>query len=660
MANFYLIDQSLCDNGGHHRDYVDCVSSAAMAEGFRVTVGANRAFRKIKGEAQVLQDKTPILPVFRNSTYQRESDLSGLVQMKRQPDYSQRSDIAGKFLHRLQQKKRNWRRKILIQQFTADCFRFFAKVALTEKDHVFFTTINELEFLGLALFLAKNPATVLPQWHLQFHFNLLLGRPPEYDRQLDRILKVRNSMISALSNLGYHNLNFYTTSSELADQYLRLGVCHFETLPYPIAADFAPCQSSDFVPLIRSGDTAVEMGKVLGSHFNPRATLLPSSQRSTEELAFSAGDFDLGNQPRELSLFKAESRPVRIVCPGAIRREKGQQNYLQQLVDEICEPYINRDQVQLVVQRPLRKKWEKDKIDLKIPGQTGENGLGGIEYLPHPLSRQDYIQLIRSADVGLLYYDNRIYYSRRAGILGELLAAGKPVIVPAGCWLAEQISEPMFRHIEKQLDLYDYQTLTLADFEWESRNVPLPGGRLAFDDHKHPFRFEVDVPQPQSAAALCFDWHWPQEKGVYCRIELEQYCSEGERLKTDYQTVGHRKFPRQRVGKGGVKVLFNLLPETRRLKFVLKNAFHHSTASIENVTIHMIDAGPSTKIPISAVGVIAADQNQLGNSLREILSHIDHYQASAAEHARQWYEQHDPRKTVRKLTASELFSVDVA
>lgn len=667
MANFFIIDQSLCDNGSHHLDYVECIANAAKAEGFRVTVAANRSFRN-----QLLSQEAPlsriaeVFPCFCHTTYQGESDLAGLVQMKRRGESRKRSILLNRLIGGYHQKKRLWRRRILIQQFTSDCSRFFTGKTLGEKDHVFFTTINELEFLGLALYLAKNPSTVLPQWHLQFHFNLLQGRPPEYDRQLDRILAVRNSMITAMSNLGYHNLNFYTTSRELSDQYQRLGVCHFENLPYPIAREFNPVQNplatfhqSAAEPIIRlsqcnSGDSGVHCSSKPEQAVRLQSPRTGIFERSVE----TAGACDVSSQ--SLALYTPEGGPLRVVCPGAIRREKGQRNYLQQLVDEIYDPYLLQDRIQLVIQRPVRKSLGKEKIELNPPDGNQPENETWVDYPPHPLSREDYVNLIRTADIGLCFYDSSIYYSRRAGVLGELLAAGKPVIVPAGCWLAEQISEPMFRHIEHQLVERQHLILTLSDFSWESQNVPLAGGKLAFDDQRHPFRFGFEIPDDSSFAVMAFDWHWPQEQGVYCRVEMEQWKGENHLLATDYQIVGHRYAPRTGSEKGAVKVLFNLVPGANRVRLVLKNAFHNSTATIQNVTVSLATGSRQATLPISSVGVIAADQNQLGSCLTEILTHYQHYQNTAAAHAKTWCWEHDPLRTVRRLTAIEQFSFDVA
>ena len=76
-------------------------------------------------------------------------------------------------------------------------------------------------------------------------------------------------------------------------------------------------------------------------------------------------------------------------------------------------------------------------MELQVP-KARHNGVAShspLEYFAHPLPDQQYVELIKTSDCGLLFYDSRAYFSRRAGVLGELLSCGKPVIVPAGSWL---------------------------------------------------------------------------------------------------------------------------------------------------------------------------------------------------------------------------------
>ena len=248
MANFFLIDQSLKDSSGHHFDYVQRVAEAANQMGFLTTIGVNRKLRKASNsEVESIGSLGSVRRTFRRTTYQPDSYLSGLRHLTRSkidcfPDFS-----AAGFWKRHRQRVSDFfhrgRREKLVRRFAVDCESFFRNTLFTPNDHAFFATVSELELMGLAVFLANQPRTLQAQWHLQFHFNLFEGRPPEYEEQTHIGKAVRSCFLAALSRLSYHSINFYTTSEQLADQYNRLGVGLFESLPYPISAEFAPLRN---------------------------------------------------------------------------------------------------------------------------------------------------------------------------------------------------------------------------------------------------------------------------------------------------------------------------------------------------------------------------------------------------------------------------------
>ena len=55
------------------------------------------------------------------------------------------------------------------------------------------------------------------------------------------------------------------------------------------------------------------------------------------------------------------------------------------------------------------------------------------------LTTRDYHAWLDTADVGLFLYDPHRYVARCSGVLLEMFARGVPVIVPDGCWLADQV-----------------------------------------------------------------------------------------------------------------------------------------------------------------------------------------------------------------------------
>lgn len=65
----------------------------------------------------------------------------------------------------------------------------------------------------------------------------------------------------------------------------------------------------------------------------------------------------------------------------------------------------------------------------------------GLTLLEHPLPPDDYLALLRAADLLLLPYDPAAYGPRSSGILAEARAMGVPAVVPAGRWM-EQAAGP--------------------------------------------------------------------------------------------------------------------------------------------------------------------------------------------------------------------------
>lgn len=601
MANFFLIDQSLKEVGGHHHDYVRCVASAAAQAGYLTTIGANQKFH----DCHSLKSFGNIRKAFRDTTYQSDSYLCGLRHLTRtSSDYlpSKRSKNQRKgikeSLASLYKGVRNSRhlsrRKKNIRNFAADCERFFQPTMLTENDHAFFATINEMEFMGLAAFLSNNPRTIQVNWHLQFHFNLFDGRTPEYQEQGNVAIAIQNCFDAALARIPYHHLNFYTTSETLADQFNRLGVGNFKMLAYPVRPE-----------IFESINPEVETG------------------------------------------FESDTlnRPLRITCPGEVRREKKMVQYLQPVVDKIWEDHIRTGDVQIVVQRPVRKWPAPEKIELQAPpefqGEELDFEHDWVQYFSHPLSDMDYLELIRNTDCGLLFYDSRAYFSRRAGVLSELLSCGKPVIVPAGSWLGDQLAEPNFTYADKLCNARNRRrTLEMEDLKWSSSNVPLQGGVVSFDQHSHPFEFQFELEGDETAFAVEFDWHWPQAQGVFCRFEV---VSDRNGDFRNVQVIGHRS--------NGMSPVAFFHADQRNVHLQLSNAFHDSTASIRQFTIHTLSVDPETTAR-GSVGYIAADEADIPRAIDDIVGHYEHYMKTAKMFSQNWCRQHEPQQTFTSLVAS--------
>lgn len=674
MSNFFIIDHSLRKSGGHHFDYVSCVAQAANELGFLTTIGANREFTKANSNDHACLGRLGnVRRTFRSHTYQPDSYLAGLQHLTRSNSGDALLDVTDLgwvrrfFVNRLRNSHRR-RRERFVRNFASDCDRFFRPLLQTGNDHAFFTTVSELELMGLAAYLSSQPKTLNTTWHLQFHFNLFEGRNPDYEHQQYLAKAIKACFLASLSRLSYHSINFYATSEVLVDQYNRLGVGEFERLPYPVSPEFGAKlaltknaaktvvkrQSAAKLKLAGYEDQGGSDSEFGSDQMGLALPLANAHEVSRPQIASSTsgGESDLvGDEPTMGEGFR---EPLRITCPGEVRREKNQIQYLQPLVDRIWPTHLATGNAQIVLQRPS-KKWHsrKQKLEVDLPECASELLTNPIEYFTHPLDKPSYIELIQSSDCGLLFYDSRVYYSRRAGVLGEMLSAGKPVIVPAGSWLAQQIQEPIFQYVDKIVDSpRNIGTIESSEFNWSIDNVPMAGGILSFDGERHPFSFNVDRGQSEllrggNVVVLGFDWHWPTESGVFCRIELEQKDAFGKTVNSASRVVGHRD------SNGKVVALFQLEPSAESFEFSLTNAFHDSTASIRRVDLQVLswlDEGEASRgLPIGQVGIIASDVDDLPNCVDEFVQHSNHYAESAGRFAKSWYAQHAPQKTVEHL-----------
>lgn len=602
MANFFLIDQSLRELGGHHHDYVRCVATAANEAGYLTTIGTHQKFRDTKS----LESLGPIKRVFRETTYQRDSYLAGLRHPTRnRSDFLPTPPLEHRH-HRLRdrfslsnltrivrQAGHRIRRKRYIRNFAQDCERFFKSTLLTEHDHAFLTTVNEMEFMGLAAFLSNHPRTLQVHWHLQFHFNLFEGRTPEYPSQHRVAAAIQHCFDAALARIPYHNLQLYTTSETLADQFNSLGVGNFQVLTYPI-----------------------------------RPELFGKREPARNQLSIGGAN-----------------RPLRLTCPGEVRREKKMVNYLQPLIDRIWDNQIRPGNIQIVVQRPSRKWPAREKIKLQPPRHAVLSRLGAewVKYYSHPLSDADYLDLIRNTDCGLLFYDSRAYFSRRAGVLGELLSCGKPVIVPAGSWLGDQLAEPNFRYVDSLCNSHNRRrSLQLEEITWSKSNVPLMGGVLSFDQREHPFELQFELEHDESGFVVEFDWHWPTNQGVYCKFEIANNPWESP----DHgQIVGHRI--------NGMSPVAYFPASQPSINLRMSNAFHDSTAGVRLIAIHTL-AVDRASTPVGSVGLIAMGEEDIPRAINEMVEHYDHYRRTASQFAEFWYRQHEPKQTFSSLVATAV------
>jgi glycosyltransferase involved in cell wall biosynthesis len=124
-----------------------------------------------------------------------------------------------------------------------------------------------------------------------------------------------------------------------------------------------------------------------------------------------------------------KSRPPRVAVLGGTRREKG--SLLMPNIVQACRPLV---QVEFLIH--LANDTLAAEESEKLARITEEPE---VTVIREPMSVSEYWAALRSSDIGLFPYEIIPYRKRISGVFAEAVAFGKPVVVPRGTWMAEQI-----------------------------------------------------------------------------------------------------------------------------------------------------------------------------------------------------------------------------
>ena len=440
MPKFVLIDHSIKDLSGHHYGYAAHVLGAAQRAGYEPVLATNRGFVNVANTAW------PILPVYEYDFW-AEVDPGPLLRfLGSTANYVIRTCAA--FSGRLLYKTRNpadhltgprkeapSERKTLqkIVRFLADINRrtvaanrplprqevekafgrdtkqLFEKVQLGAGGIVFIPTISHRDMLGLLEFLCAGLQGADASWHLLFRRSLPES-PPRGDAGPGAALdEIRGAFESFRRKARNRHIHFYTDSEELTEHYNQLGVSRFHTLPIP-------------------------------------HTCSPQKRPLNEE-------------------------PRRITYLGDARCEKGY-HLLPAIVRDLKKDYLDTGKARFVVQsNPNPREGEGETAIARAELNCFPSPVVALHN--EPLSTEAYKDLLLGSHITLLPYDPKEYSARSSGILAESLAAGIPVIVPAGTWLSRQLQPATRRAEDLQADRLNQRS---------GQSVPLGGVGLAYHE----------------------------------------------------------------------------------------------------------------------------------------------------------------------------------
>ena len=584
MPQFILIDPWLADVGGHNFQYALDILRSAEKQEYEPVLAVNRSLPQSTSFPACWN----IMRLFRfgmcsrywlgpDGRRPRAYDLDG----KRLVDPEGKSAITSSGIATWADGLARFDRRRRILDFARGCSELCDLIKPTTDDVLFLPSMSEFDLLGVVRFLRDCPDSVQFTWHLQFHFNIFAGRDPEFSEQKDRLRRFQHQFRAALDQIPNHFLLFYATTVSMARQFDHIGVAKFQPLPYPV------CASS-------------------------RVHKTPGLDDTTQS-----------------------TRPLRVTFAGAMRREKGKKKF-GELVAAVWPDCLASGRMQFFFQAPSRQVagWLPRNLrkQIAIAPPNSQDPTAPLRTVQHPLDAQAYHDLIQQTDVGLFLYDNRRYFARASGILCEMLAAGVPVIVPAGCWLAEQIEPENYRYAATVCSRKDYV---------------LDVTRLQLTENKDGLSAVFEIPEQASDLAFQFDWPANGQKGTFLEISLVPLSDDASvQAETPRTVVG-------RPDAGPVIAIIPLVNTPRMVRIWIRNAFHGEPPPIQTVTaIALRPPLGQLHHRRGSVGLIAADEEQVPGLLREMMMHYEHYLQHAKEFSHVWLERHDPNRTLEILLSS--------
>lgn len=581
MPRFFLIDSWLSNAKGHNYQYALDIAGAAERRGYEPVLGVRRSLSsEVRFPATWRVERifefgeSPRHWIGLDGRNPHPCDLSGAWLANSEISWWQR--ICGiPAAH-------NRTRQIL--SFSRACDQLFKVVRPNEDDILLLPSLTEFDFLCAARFWHDHPWTREFDWHLQFHFNFFLGRDPEFNQQPAVLHRFQQQFRAAVDEIPEHRLHFYATTEAVARQYDLIGIAIFHPLPYPVRP---LCDSNHDV-------TPAEAHK-----------------------------------------------PLRVTLPGGIRHEKGKKQ-IRWLIDTLWDEFLANNKLQLTFQATPKVLQQRLPKRLRRSARIHPAGLNAqpspLMTAPHPLDAENYARFIRESDIGLMVYDSRRYFARASGVLCEMMSAGVPVIVPAGCWLADQIAEENYRHIESLWRQWQAKSRKeTLDLSTRCETEPRTPRSLS---HWVGVGATIEAAdEPTQMLLIRFDWPSEAIAGTY--LELVLHLEGDASMNQGRRILGWRE-------EGPIAAAFRLDNVRAPIQVSIANAYDSRPLSISQIQILRLPAGVPIQ-PVARVGLIASDESEIPPLLHEMTNHYDHYRRTAREFAKQWQYAHAPDQTISIL-----------
>lgn len=471
--------------------------------------------------------------------------------------------------------------------FAKDTKDLFDKIGFRENDQVFIPTAGFTEMLGVLEFFKNNPDASMITWHFLFRRNIFAGSRYDYFKQQEQTRAIRNAFQIILAEIPHDKIFFYTDTEELTNQYNSLGLKKFVTVPIP---------------------------------------------HTTEK-----------QYPR------IDPNKIIISYLGDAREEKGYQ-FLPNVIQDLWNDYVKTNKILFKIQSNFNVPRGEPKV-VVAKSQLDALPKDKVEVISEPLSIKDYSRLLLNSNVIILPYDRLNYFARSSGILAEALAAGIPVLIPAGCWMARQFHKKTYEyHISLKDSLRTVSTIYQKKFRWHPYGFTKYSNDseyLTFSDYSNRLITIVKLPPNATHFVLSFDFTDDSNESIiggHVRFLTRESIS-----------IKNNKFIMEKEDSMKKGTQFYEIPRgVPHMMIELFNPDSKNTIRISNFQIEFMENSNPYKIPLNTIGQVFANPDEISEKLLDLINNYTHYLSTAKEFSKEYFIYHNAKRLVSIITNSSV------
>jgi len=483
MTKLIILDHSLCDLQGHHYECSIALAEAAQRAGYEQIIVANRTF------AELNSTNIAIIPAFSVDWFDQPA--------QNLTDLSTSSSTASILTQISQRLESSAKGKLLLEKIAGSTSRLGGWI---QED----------------LRLIRNIPLTNTAWGI---FKIVWGSLRFAGGLVGKVLQKFNQHLNPKPNLTcpsfIESVAQIVTELNLteSDQVLihTIGVAQVEALAtYLVKRDAQNCPTFHLLmrrdtedPLVNpdQGLRLKDCLKVIYQQglwpetlrFYTDTKTLVEKHNALSQIQFQQVPIPFRQEKLLISPLPKSDGVLNLVYLGDARAEKGYQ-HLPEVVEALWPDYLSTGKARFFIQSNYTVNGAEGEI-LKAKLRLSQYPEQRVKLIDQAMTPEAYYQLLVSADLVILPY-NPVNYQRTSGVLTEALAAGKPVVVPANSWLAEQVNTKRAGIYQDPKDL----PKTVLDALQNLNQLAIAAQEFApqWKQHQSPDRFIEAIAQPLS------------------------------------------------------------------------------------------------------------------------------------------------------------------